>query len=300
VTVAQLPLARSVAPSPPGDRAADPNALLHRPRTNGTDRRAPTMQLNDQGLLVDPELSASPALSLWRAPTDNDPEPARAWRRWGADELERHLVGIERDGELAVVSTEWRTGDGTVVPQVQRITTRLDGTVVVEEQVTIPERFHDLPRIGTVLELVPGLDTVTWYGRGPYETYPDRCRAGWIGRHSHSVEETAFPYLRPQETGGRADVRWFTVTDVDGQGLRIDLDQPRQVSVTRFRAHDLAAATHHEELVPRAEAVVHLDAAHRGLGTASCGPDTAARHLVRPGVHRWAWSLRSVGPGESL
>jgi len=300
VTVVQLPLARAMAPSPPGDRAADPIALLHRPRTNGTDQSAPATELTDQGLLVGPELSASPGLSLWRAPTDNDHEPARAWRRWGVDELERHLVGIERDGELAVVSTEWRTGDGTVVPQVQRITMRPDGTVVVEEQVTIPERFHDLPRIGTVLELVPGLDTVTWYGQGPYETYPDRRRAGWIGRHSHSVDDMAFPYLRPQETGGRADVRWFTVTDADGQGLRIDLDQPRQVSVTRFRAHDLAAATHQEELVPRSDAVVHLDAAHRGLGTASCGPDTAARHLVRPGVHRWAWSLRSVRPRESL
>ncbi len=66
------------------------------------------------------------------------------------------------------------------------------------------------------------------------------------------------------------------------------------MSVTRHRAADLTGATHHEELVRRPEAIVHLDAAHRGLGTASCGPDTLPQYLVRPGVHRWAWSIRTI------
>ena len=65
--------------------------------------------------------------------------------------------------------------------------------------------------------------------------------------------------------------------------LTVDLDEPRQVSVTRYRAHDLAAATHSDELVPRPEVVVHVDAAHRGLGTASCGPDTLAEYRLAPG-----------------
>jgi beta-galactosidase len=52
--------------------------------------------------------------------------------------------------------------------------------------------------------------------------------------------------------------------------------------------------THHDELVPRAGCVVHLDAAHRGLGTASCGPDTSPPYLVAPGVHRWSWTLRAL------
>jgi beta-galactosidase len=68
------------------------------------------------------------------------------------------------------------------------------------------------------------------------------------------------------------------------------------VSVTRYTADDLDRATHHEELVPRATAVVHLDAAHRGLGTASCGPDTLPQYLVRPGTHRWAWALGPLTP----
>jgi beta-galactosidase len=64
------------------------------------------------------------------------------------------------------------------------------------------------------------------------------------------------------------------------------------VSALHYRAADLAAATHDVELTPRAETVVHLDAAHRGLGTASCGPDTLPEYLVGPGIYRWSWTLR--------
>ena len=84
------------------------------------------------------------------------------------------------------------------------------------------------------------------------------------------------PYIRPQENGGHADVRWLELDGPPG-ALRIELDEPRQVSVTHLRAADLAAATHDIDVVPVAETIVHLDAAHRGLGTASCGPDTLPR-----------------------
>jgi beta-galactosidase len=104
------------------------------------------------------------------------------------------------------------------------------------------------------------------------------------------------PYIRPQENGGRADVRWLSLTGADGSGIRIDLEWPAQVSATHHRAADLDAATHDVELVPRPETIVHIDAAHRGLGTASCGPDTLPRYLVAPGTYRWSWTLAPVVP----
>ena len=81
-----------------------------------------------------------------------------------------------------------------------------------------------------------------------------------------------------------------------GAGLRIELDEPRQVSVTHLRAADLAAATHDIDVVPVAETVIHLDAAHRGLGTASCGPDTLPEYRLGAGTYRWAWTLRDLRP----
>jgi beta-galactosidase len=136
---------------------------------------------------------------------------------------------------------------------------------------------------------------VAWFGAGPHETYPDR-RLAPIGRYAAAVEDLVVPYIWPQESGGRAEVRWLELVDATGSGLRIVLDRPRQASVLPYRSSDLAAADHHEDLAPLDRAVVHLDAAHRGVGTASCGPDTLPAYRIAPGSHRWAWSLEPIGP----
>ena len=75
----------------------------------------------------------------------------------------------------------------------------------------------------------------------------------------------------------------------------MDLDRPGQVSATHVTAADLDLATHDVELRPRAETIVHLDAAHRGLGTASCGPDTLEPYVLRGGTYRWTWTLTTEG-----
>ncbi|MFL5713655.1 MAG: glycoside hydrolase family 2, partial [Chloroflexota bacterium] len=104
------------------------------------------------------------------------------------------------------------------------------------------------------------------------------------------------PYIRPQENGGHADVRWVELRDTAGRALRIELDEPRQVSVTHHRAHDLATATHDIDVVDVPETVIHIDAAHRGLGTASCGPDTTPEYILAAGRYTWAWTLRDIAP----
>ena len=103
------------------------------------------------------------------------------------------------------------------------------------------------------------------------------------------------PYVRPQENGGHADTRWLRVGGPAGT-VRIDLDRPRQVSVLHVRARDLDVVGRGVELRPRAETLVTLDAAHRGVGTASCGPDTLPEYVIRPGTHRWSWFLATEVP----
>jgi beta-galactosidase len=166
----------------------------------------------------------------------------------------------------------------------------------VEERAVVPVELRDLARIGTVLEVVPGFEQLEWFGIGPVETYPDRRRGGRVGRWRSTVGEQYVAYVRPQENGGHADVRWLELRDDAGRGLRIQLDEPRQVSVTHVRADDLAAATHDVEVRPARETVVHLDAAHRGLGTASCGPDTLPEYLVEAGTYEWRWTLAPIVP----
>ncbi|MET7779096.1 glycoside hydrolase family 2 TIM barrel-domain containing protein [Streptomyces mirabilis] len=251
-----------------------------------------SVEVDEDGLLVHPLLTAAPVLSLWRTPTDNDELGGMAvrWRAWGLDALERKLVDVRREDGSVTVVAEYATPAGAV--RHEQVFTRVEGGVRIEETAQLPTALDDVPRVGSVFETVAGLDVLEWYGQGPWESYPDRSTGAPVGHHSLPVDELFTPYLRPQESGGRHGVRRFTLSAADATGLAVALDEPRQVTVTRYRAADLAAATHHDELVPRPGCVVHLDAAHRGVGTASCGPDTSAGHLVPAGTHRWSWTLR--------
>lgn len=221
---------------------------------------------------------------------------AARWRELGVGRLDRRLVGVERRGTTTVVRSDYTTKAGISVPHEAAYTALTDGGIAVVESVELPVGLTDLARVGTVLEIVPGPETVRWFGSGPHETYPDRKRGGLVGRWESTVTEQYVPYVRPQENGGHADVRWLEVLDAAGSGLRIDLDEPRQVSVTHVRAADLAAAGHDVDVAPVPETIVHLDAAHRGLGTASCGPDTLPGYRLAPGTYRWGWTLRDLRP----
>jgi beta-galactosidase len=194
-----------------------------------------------------------------------------------------------------VVTADIVTGSGEVVRHVQRFLPLPEGGVRVEEEATIPEALTDLPRVGTVMEVVPGFEQLEWFGNGPHETYPDRARGGRIGRWRSTVTEQHVPYIRPQENGGHAGVRWLELADRGGRRFRVALDEPRQVSVTHFRAADLDAATHFGELRPRTETVIHLDARHRGVGVGSCGPDTLPQYRFGPGTYRWSWAVNASG-----
>jgi beta-galactosidase len=259
-------------------------------RTGGKPKAC--VDVDADGRLCHPLLSAPPVLSLWRAPTDNDRIGGMAdrWERQGLPTAPRTVLDVHRDGRRTIVRAEHATADG-IVRHEQTFTSLPGGGVLVEETAVVPDGLTDLPRVGTVFATVFGLDHAEWYGHGPVETYPDRCAGGPVGRYAAPVADLFTPYLRPQESGGRHGTRWFTLTGPSG-ALIVHLDTPRQVSLTRYPAADLAAAGHHDELTPRAETFVRLDAAHRGLGTASCGPDTLPRYLVGPGTHRWAWTLR--------
>jgi beta-galactosidase len=252
--------------------------------------------VDEDGVIRHPLLAVPPAVSLWRAPTDNDRigGVAAIWSEIGLDRLERRLVSLRRDGPTATIVDEVVTGAGLRIGHERVVQAGPDGSIRVDETVTIPDAIADLPRVGIVLEVAPGLEQVEWFGTGPHETYPDRKRSGLIGRHRSTVAAQTVPYIRPQENGGHADVRWIALRDDDGRGLRLSFDPPLQVSATHHRADALAAATHHEELHSAAETVVRLDVAHRGLGTASCGPDTLPAYLVGPGTYRWAWTLEPL------
>jgi beta-galactosidase len=171
-----------------------------------------------------------------------------------------------------------------------------DGRAVTyRHHVRVPEELADLARIGVRFALPARFDSLRWFGRGPHENYPDRNAAAMLGIWTGAPDEP--PYLVPQEFGLRTDVRWFEATDVrSGEMVRIDVLEPvaLHVSATNYRDEDLFAAANEADLRPRDELLVHLDVAHRGLGTASCGPDVLDRYRLAAGDFGLAYRITVI------
>ena len=111
------------------------------------------------------------------------------------------------------------------------------------------------------------MDRVTWFGSGPGEAYPDTGMAARTGRWSATVEELQTPYVYPQENGHRADVRWAELG-----GFRVSGEPTFGLTARRWSTAELAAARHRPDLVAGERLHLHLDLAHQGIGTATCGP----------------------------
>ena len=140
-----------------------------------------------------------------------------------------------------------------------------------------------LPRIGVVMRVAGEFENLCWYGRGPWENYPDRKRSADMGVWTGTVTGQYVPYVKPQETGNKEDVRWLTLTDTNGTGLLVTAEgKPMAMSAIHFTAADLAAVRHNYELKPRPEVVLSLDAKQSGLGNSSCGPGVLERYAVLP------------------
>lgn len=250
--------------------------------------------VDEHGQIILPYGVVAPSVSLWRAPTDNDRigHIATKWERYGVREISRTDCVVQQSPTSIKVTNTWQTSTGVNFKHTQLITPVVGG-FHVKESVTVPKAFDDLARVGTLFELDGSLNELVYFGTGAHETYPDR-KIGRIGRYVSTVAAQYIPYVRPQENGGHTAVRWFELVNAHGNGLRFVMGKPAQVSVTPNRDADLADSTHDVEVVPCGNTVVHIDTAHRGVGTASCGPDTLDKYLVKTGVHTWEWTVTSI------
>ena len=155
----------------------------------------------------------------------------------------------------------------------------------------------DLPRLGVTFALRPGFELLRWFGRGPHESYPDRKRAAAVGLYSGTVTEQYVPYVLPQEHGNKTDVRWMSLENPGKCAVRFTAEGgSMECSAGHFTAQDLFKAKHTIDLAPRAETIVNLDYAQRGLGTGSCGPDTLEQYHIRPSTYRFNYSIRPYSP----
>ncbi len=241
------------------------------------------------GDLLLPSMVVAPKLTLWRAPTDNDliGHIATKWNEWGLRNLTLADCVIRETAKATTISKELHTEKGIKVSHQTRVES-IEGGVRVTETVKLPKVLDDVARVGIRFHLGAELDQITWFGAGRHESAPDR-KIGRVHRWRATVGEMHTDYIKPQENGARADVRWFTATESSGRGPQVRLDKPRFVTISPYTSEMLADTSHNVDLKPSGSVVVTIDATQRGVGTASCGPDTLDKYRIKPGTYSWSW-----------
>ncbi|MDR1107273.1 MAG: DUF4981 domain-containing protein [Treponema sp.] len=154
----------------------------------------------------------------------------------------------------------------------------------------------ELPGVGVTVPFPACYDTVTWFGLGPHETYPDRLAGAFPGRYTAKAADMGTPYVVPQENGGRSGVRWLSLSGEKVSGgkpgaLVVRFAEPVYFSVRKHTAENMTAALHTPDLADVSAGeqgyfLLDIDCARRGVGTATCGPDTRQEYRVRPGLFR--------------
>ncbi|WES66058.1 glycoside hydrolase family 2 TIM barrel-domain containing protein [Microbacter sp. GSS18] len=249
------------------------------------------VEVTGAGDIAHPLLAAAPQLCLWRAMIDNDNSFAldKRFVRSGFFSLTPRSVDVARADDATVVTIRYATAWDDEVVHRRRISGG-DGVYRIDEEVSLPEGTRDGLRVGIRFELEGRFDDAEWVGLGPWENYPDRSRSALLGRWSSSIDALATPYLIPQENGTRGGVDELQLSGPAGRvGARSAT--PLHASVSRHTIDELEDATHWWRLPESSRTIVHLDIAHRGVGTALLGPDTLKQHRLIGDQYAWSWEL---------
>ncbi|MBQ9678447.1 MAG: hypothetical protein IJV44_09965 [Prevotella sp.] len=191
---------------------------------------------------------------VFRAPTDNDKSfgnwLAKDWKRCGLDTLTIPMTMEQQGNELTFTFT-------------------------------IPEGLPPLPRLGIVIELPRDYEQLSWYGRGPWDNYPDRKESCPIGMWKSTVSEQYVHYPRPQDSGNHEDCTLVELKTKKGRGIRIEaVDAPFSFSALPYSAPYLASKSHDYELQDQGKVYLSIDCAVMGLGNSSCGPGVLKKYTV--------------------
>lgn len=247
-----------------------------------------------------------PQLNIWRPPTDNDGiklwsgqehKPLGRWRRLKLDQVQSRLVRHQK--HTSNRSQTW-TFEASGREHWKDVRWSLNASVF-ENTLQLVAKFRlgadliDPPRVGLLFRL-PLYTQIRWYGYGPRDNYPDRLASSILAIHEGAVGDQASPYVVPQEYGLKCQARWAEFSASHLPTIRCAAEEPFHFSCLPYHPLELTRATHTCDLADDTEIYLCVDAAHRGVGTGSCGPDTfpSYRILERDHVLKISLSLATV------
>ena len=225
-------------------------------------------------------LERGPRPDFWRAPTNNDRGAWKVFRDKAAKDKSLDIVLWREAGprwdvkEVLVSKLDDSTAKVTVkadLPIVKascQITYTIYGAgdVVVEFSYEPGgEKLSMMPRFGTELVVAPGLENITWYGRGPKETHIDR-EFERVGVYRSTVDKEWVEYMRPQENGNKTGVRWVKLTNAQGIGLMAIGDPTLSVGAKHYSKDDIERAAYTFQMQRHPEIFLNLDWKQMGAG----------------------------------
>ena len=153
-----------------------------------------------------------------------------------------------------------------------------DGSLMVNSFIRPSNTGVVIPKLGFRLEMPATMEQLSWFGRGPWDNYRDRKEACLPAVYKSTVNDQREDYILPQEHGTKQEVRWMSLTNDEGMGMLFVAPDQMAASAVHFRAEDNYTdrnnrSKHTYQFKSCTTTVVSLDAATRGLGNASCGPD---------------------------
>jgi len=266
----------------------------------------------NKGVLVQYSLKGTPVLvkgprpAFYRAPTDNDIGAGlnRSLRNWrnvyeSATNIQAKTEQVSKSEYRVVFTTDLLKGTARTE---QVFTIYGDGNILVKNHYILDKgEYKTVMRVGNDMELGKEFSKIQWYGRGPWENYWDRHTASNIGRYSQTIDQQYFPYARPQESGNKTDVRWISMQNGKGLGIRFELaDSVLSVAALPYSLEQLDPAPvkkqfHSGELEKADRIFMHVDLKQLGLqGMDSWGAMPLKEYWIQAGTYAYSYWIRPL------
>ena len=221
-------------------------------------------------------MTSDAALSpnFWRAPTDNDMGASLQlkFQVWRNPVITLKSLQANKVNDLIEVKAEYEMKDVSAKLSINYVINN-EGTVKVTQKMVADKeaKVSQMFRFGMQMQMPKSFEQIHFYGRGPVENYIDRNNSTFLGVYNQTVSEQFYPYVRPQETGTKTDVRWWKQQNVAGKGLEFVAENPFSISALNYSVASLDDGNEknqrHSPEVPVANFTnICIDKVQMGLG----------------------------------
>ena len=215
--------------------------------------------------------------NFWRAPTDNDMGAGlqKKFKAWKNPQMNLKNIDVKKDKKTNSVTilTSFDMPEVQGQMDITYVVFANTGAVKVTEDFKATEgaKVSDMFRFGMLMQMPYTMEKSNYYGRGPIENYSDRKDCMRIGVYTDDADNQYFPYIRPQESGTKSDIRWWKQTDATGLGLQVKSCTPFYASAIHFDTEELddgddTEQRHSFDLKKSKFTNLFLDSAHMGVG----------------------------------